>query len=209
VTATSSTTDADRAVRRGRPRNVALDTALLVAAQDLLIEIGYDRLSLEAVAARAGSGRPAIYRRWSNKAELVADAVAALRWDAPTPDTGALRGDLLRLADAWSSDDARRDAMLAGMLPVMGRDPELRGVVERAIGEPRWNAFREIVERAVRRGEVDVVPTRDLLGAVFPAMAFHRIAVVGRPMDTAYVERLIDQVLLPLLGIARTGPAAD
>lgn len=209
MTVTSSTADADRAVRRGRPRNVALDTGLLVAAQDLLIEIGYDRLSLEAVAARAGSGRPAIYRRWSNKAELVADAVSALRWDAPTPNTGALRGDLLRLAEVWSSDDARRDAMLAGMLPVMGRDPELRGVVERAIGEPRWNAFREIVHRAVRRGEVDVVPTRDLIGAVFPAMVFQRIAVVGRPMDTAYVERLIDQVLLPLLGVARIGPAAD
>ena len=88
-----------RSARGGRPRDDAREQAILDAAIDLVAEIGYDAMSIEAVAARAKSSKATIYRRWPGKAELVAEAMR--RRSEPVledlPDTGSLRGDLLAL----------------------------------------------------------------------------------------------------------------
>src|SRR5579863_5183615 len=87
--------------RGGRPRDDAREQAILDAAIDLLAEVGYEAMSIEAVAVRAKSSKATIYRRWPGKAELVADAIR--RRTEPTladlPDTGSLRGDLLALVE--------------------------------------------------------------------------------------------------------------
>src|SRR3954468_25112873 len=87
---------------RGRPRDPRRRQAILDAAVHLLAEVGYDRATVEAVAARAGVSKPTIYRRWpGGKAEIVADAIRAKRADgAVLPDTGSLRGDLLAMLRA-------------------------------------------------------------------------------------------------------------
>ena len=74
-------------------------SALRDAALELLAEIGYDRLSIDAVAARAKASKMTIYRRWSGKAELVVDALSSLRKPGEVPDTGSLRGDLEAMAE--------------------------------------------------------------------------------------------------------------
>lgn len=188
------------ASRRGRPRDVALDRALLAAAQDLVIEVGYDAVTLEAVAARCGVSRPALYRRWPDKTALVRDAVQALHWEGTAPDTGDLRQDLLELASAWSHEDARRDALMAGLLPAMSRGRDLRQTVEESIGRPRAAAFEAIVRAARMRREIPANVDIDLLGSILPAMVLHHLAIEGRAVEEGYVSRLIDEILLPALG---------
>jgi AcrR family transcriptional regulator len=94
----------------GRKRDISLDSALLDATLDVLAEVGAAGLTMDAVAARAGSGKAALYRRWSSKSELIIAAVARMKRNqvdlANLPDTGTLRGDLLAL---FRPEPARRD----------------------------------------------------------------------------------------------------
>lgn len=196
------------AVRAGRPRSLERDRDLLTAARSLLAEVGYERMTLEAVASRCGAGRTTVYRRWPGKEQLVADALSGLRWDGPVPDTGDLRSDLLALAEAWSGEDAERDAVVCGLVSAMAHDDELQTLVEEVVGRPRSVAFREIVERAVERGDVARPRSWTLVEAVVPALAFHRLALQSRPVDRTFITSVIDEVLLPLLTRTQT-PDAD
>lgn len=183
----------------GRPRDTRRDRDLLSAAQDVLAEVGYDKLSMEAVASRVGAGRATVYRRWRDKSELVIDAIAALHWDTPAPNTGALRMDLLALGAAYFEADPRRDAVFAGVLTAMVRDAELRRAVERSVAAPRRDAFATIVRHAIQRGEV--VPTTDygFIGQLFPAMTFHQLIMRAQPVDREFVISVIDDLIIPLL----------
>jgi AcrR family transcriptional regulator len=85
---------------RGRPRDPSRGEAILKATIELLAEVGYEGTSIDAVAARAGVSKPTIYRRWPDgKEQLVSAAVASCKEDAPVPDTGTLRGDLVALLE--------------------------------------------------------------------------------------------------------------
>src|ERR1700734_4422967 len=97
----------DAAAHRGRHLDASRDAALRDAALELLAEIGYDRLSIDAVAARAKASKMTIYRRWSGKAELVVDALSCLRKPGEVPDTGSLRGDLQALGRRSDNPGAR------------------------------------------------------------------------------------------------------
>ncbi|SDC59693.1 TetR/AcrR family transcriptional regulator [Rhodococcus tukisamuensis] len=185
--------------KAGRPRSADLDRALLVATQDLLAEVGYDRLSIETVAARCGAGKATVYRRWAGKSELVADAVAQLHGEYPEPDTGTLRGDLLLMSSIWLDPDSRRDAVVAGLLTAMAHDAGLREAVRVAVSEPHQAIFAAIVGRAVARGEVPAGRDLEMIGSVFPAVTFHHLTVLAAPVGKELVERIIDGVLMPAL----------
>jgi AcrR family transcriptional regulator len=185
--------------RGGRPRSAERDSALLEATQDLLVEVGYDRLSMDAVAARCRASKATIYRRWSSKQELVLDAVSALHHRQPTPDTGTLRGDLIAVASGFIGPDTRRDAVIAGLIPAMGQNDELREVVNEAIGRPRTDEFAAVVNRAVDAGLVPGGRDVELISRLFPALAFHQVAALGGGVDVAFIDNVVDHVLLPLL----------
>ncbi len=181
----------------GRPRDGTLDTAVLRATQDLLLEQGFDRLSLEAVAVRAGVGKAAIYRRWTGKTELVVAAVADLTRVPDIPDTGDLREDLLASARAYIQNE-RTHSVLAGVMTAMVHSDELRSAARRAIGDPFTELFTTIVMREADTGDID----RDVaafVGQVFPALAFHRSAALGLAVDEEFIVRVIDWIVLPLL----------
>ncbi|WP_305094259.1 TetR/AcrR family transcriptional regulator [Prescottella sp. R16] len=186
-------------VRAGRPRDAERERELLLATQELLAEVGYDRLSIDAVAARCGAGKTTVYRRWAGKSELVAEAVALLHGAYPDPDTGSLREDLVMAASAWHGADAHRDAVISGLLTAMAHDGELRAAVGAAVTEPRRAVYRAIVDRAVERGEVPAGRDVDLVGTVFPALTFHRITVLARPVDREFIEQVVDHIVLPAL----------
>lgn len=185
--------------KAGRPRSADLDRALLVATQDLLAEVGYDRMSIETVAARCGAGKATVYRRWAGKSELVADAVAQLHGAYPEPDTGTLRGDLVLMASTWLDPDSRRDAVVAGLLTAMAHDAGLREAVRVAVSVPHEAVFAAVVDRAVARGEVPAGRDIDLIGTVFPAVTFHHLTVLAAPVDKELVERIVDGVMVPAL----------
>jgi AcrR family transcriptional regulator len=187
--------------RTGRPRDPARHDAILRATQDLLAEVGYDRLSIEAVAARCGTGKTTIYRRWPDKAALVTDAVAtaSTHLGQNIPDTGTLREDMIAFGAQWHAPDSRRDGMIAGLLTAMRHHPDLKAAVEDAINQPGQHAFRLMVQRAIERGDIPAGRPVDLIGAVLPAMVFHHITNVDTPVDHEYICAVVDNVVLPAL----------
>ncbi|HYF24116.1 MAG TPA: TetR/AcrR family transcriptional regulator [Baekduia sp.] len=187
----------------GRPRDAARDTAILQAAGDLLAEVGYDAMSMDAVAARAGVSKATIYRRWPGKADLVLATIRARDFFAEeVPDTGDLRGDLLALFD-----QARRRLEessfdhLAGVLAALRRAPDLaRPVREQLLG--LWSArVHTLVERAADRGEVRRPDgaALELLAQIGPSLVAVQVLLEDEPLDAAFFERLVDCVLLPSL----------
>jgi AcrR family transcriptional regulator len=172
-----------------------------------LAEIGYDRLTIDSVAARAHSSKTTIYRRWSGKAELVVDALNCLKGSPPVPDTGSLRGDLDAIAHSSSSTDNRFDTQLMiGLITALARDAELRQVFRDRLVHPRTAGLREVFERAVARGEIAEDRNLDLLGALFPALAIHHLLTSGEIPEAHFAERVMNDVILPL-ATAPTGAA--
>jgi AcrR family transcriptional regulator len=189
----------EAAAHRGRQLDASRDAALRDAALELLAEIGYDRLSIDAVAARARASKTTIYRRWSGKAELVADAISSLRKPGAVPDTGSLRGDLEAMARSSDSPDIRFDAQLVlGLVTALARDPELRQIIREQFLGRGGIRLRQVFERAVARGEIPPGRNLDLLVSVFPALAIHHLLIFGELPDASFAAQVMNDVILPL-----------
>ncbi|MEU0051958.1 TetR/AcrR family transcriptional regulator [Streptomyces sp. NPDC006184] len=183
----------------GRRRDPSRDDELCRAALELLAEIGYERLSVDAVATRAHAGKGAVYRRWSGKAELVVEAVSRLKGPLVEPDTGSLRGDLEAIACAFGAGgDAFETKVMVGLVSAVVQDTGLRDVFVEHFERSRRRVFEAVFRRAVERGEV--APQRDieLLAGLFPALIFQRVLLSGMPADSAFAGRVIQEVILPL-----------
>ena len=189
--------------RVGRKRDPSRDSAILRATLEVLAEQGYEGMTTDMVAARAGASKATLYRRWPSKAELVVDAVESLGEEPPTslPDTGSLNGDLAAMINSPPSSEstASKLQIMAGLLSIMPRDPEFARVVQRRIVAPRTTAMRALLDRAQRRGEIK--PDRDLetLALVLPAMTTYRLIIAGEHVDHRFVTAVINEVLAPAI----------
>lgn len=195
--------------RRGRSRDDSRDPEILRAAAELLGEVGYDRLTMDAVATMARAGKATLYRRWQSKAELVVDAVicTADRPEVVLPDTGSLAGDLRALAAAGAKEpDEMRNRIMAGLVTALPQHPDLAAVVRDRLTTPRLALMRGVFEQAVDRGEIPPDRDLDMLARVGPAMVFHRVMIMTEPVDETFIARLIDEVILPLALAPRRGP---
>lgn len=183
----------------GRPIDVGIDKELLRATQDLLIEEGFERLTMDAVAKRCGASKATIYRRWPGKTALVVAAAVALFTAPELPDTGSLREDLLACGRAYLQEDSRNDQVLASVLTASRHNEGLRDAARAAIAAPYRGLFEQIITRAVQRGLVPPTIDIDTLAEIFPAVAYHRTAALGQLVVEADVLRVVDSVLLPAL----------
>lgn len=183
----------------GRPLNTEIGTALLRATQDLLIEEGFERLTMDAVAKRCGASKATIYRRWPSKTALVVAAAAALFRAPELPDTGSLREDLLACGRSYLQEDSRNDQVLASVITASRHNPDLRDAAQTAIAAPYSRVFQDVIARAVTRGLVARDIDVETLAEIFPAVAYHRTAALGVPVVEADVLRVVDTVLLPAL----------
>jgi len=179
-------------------RGEVREEAILRATLELLAEVGYDQLTIDGVAARAHCSKATIYRRWQGKAELVITAVR--RHSAPPPQpapgTGSLREDLLAALEAMRSSLAGQDtALLLGLMTAMRHDQELAAVVREQVIDNK----REVFGAAVTRGELPAGADHTLLAEISSAMLLSRQLVTGEPLDAAFAQELVDDVLLPLL----------
>ena len=184
----------------GRPLDAGIEADLLRATQDLLIEQGFERLTVDAVAKRCSASKATIYRRWPSKVALAVAATAALLPVPEVPDTGDFREDLLACSCAYIQDD-RRIAVLASLLTATRHDPVLRTAARDTIGSPVGGLFEHVFARAVSRGQIAKGIDIDIISEVLPAIAFHYVAALGLPIDERLVLRVIDGVLLPALRI--------
>lgn len=184
--------------RPGRKRDASRDEAILGATLDVLAEAGYERMTTDMVAARAGVSKATMYRRWSSKAELVVDAVESLRTEptAAPPDTGSLAGDLdgLLVPPAHGSVSRKLEVM-AGLLSMLPHDEGLAGAVHRQIVQPRTAAIRVAVEREQARGGIGADRDPELLAVVVAAMVTYRVVITGEPVDHAFLTTLVEGVL--------------
>jgi AcrR family transcriptional regulator len=156
-------------VRPGRPRSAQAHQAILDAAVALFIEQGLEGMSVEAVAARAGTGKTTIYRRWPSKEDLVIDAIAQVLAAAPTTDSGSVREDLLGLGRELHG--LMSSSASGGVFPRMAAEVARRSRLGRLYGQrvigPRRAALAEALQRGIQRGELpkdtDVELAIDLL----------------------------------------------
>ena len=181
------------------------DSAICDATLALLVEVGYDRMSMDAVAARARASKATIYRRWPGKPELVLDAVRSRAPGLVVPaDTGSLRGDLVATYTAAARGAGAEEAeLVAGVLRAMRSAPELGDCVRAQVFESKCDVSRTLVARAVDRGELPAGTDPLLLHEVAGALWFHRVLVVGGPVDDEFIAHVVDDVLIPLLTSTR------
>jgi AcrR family transcriptional regulator len=194
---------------RGRPRDPSCDRAILDATIELLAEVGYDRTSIDAVAARAGVSKPTIYRRWpEGKGQLVSSAVAQCKEDAPVIDTGSLRGDLVASLEHMISGIRENAHLAAGLTQRLRESPQMAQVFREQIMAAKRAHFADILRRAVERGELARMP-RDvtLLADLGPSVIHSRALITGEPLDRRFVTQFVDQLLMPALNAAEASEA--
>ncbi|MFF8728159.1 TetR/AcrR family transcriptional regulator [Streptomyces sp. NPDC015171] len=179
------------------------EAELYEAVLDLLREVGYDALTMDAVAARTRSSKATLYRQWGGKAELV---VKALRHSKPGHgediDTGSLRGDLHALV-AMEDDCAmeRNSALMRGVAMAMHHNDDLRKAFREQMIDPEMGGFHQIIRRAIDRGEVRPdCPAIDFLLHMMVGGFATRALLDDQPPTQAFLTSYIDAVVLPALG---------
>ncbi|MEG3627229.1 TetR/AcrR family transcriptional regulator [Streptomyces poriticola] len=183
------------------------EAELYGAVLDLLREVGYDALTMDAVAARTRSSKATLYRQWGGKAELV---VKAIRQNGSVEigeiDTGSLRGDLHALIAR--EDDctmAQNSALMRGVAMALHQNPDLREAFRNQLVEPETAEFRRLLQRAIDRGELRAdCPALDFLVPMLVGGFATRTLLDDQPPTRAFLTSYIDAVVLPALGVATT-----
>ncbi len=199
---------------RHRRRGPELEVALLDAAWDELVEAGFAKLTMESVAARAGTGIAVLYRRWANKEELALAALEQYRSSRviDLPDTGTLRGDLVAALTGMGEARAGFFAIAAaiafsGLSTSIGLSPAQ--VRDRIIGDQRLSRVRSIYQRAHDRGEIDLerIPAAVLLMPF--DLARHDLLMDLEPMAPTRIASIVDELVLPLVLLHAPQQGAD
>jgi AcrR family transcriptional regulator len=190
----------DGRAHRGPRLDAAREQEILQAAYELLAEVGYEGLRLDAVAARAKASKATLYRHWSSKAQLVVQALRRCKGSTKdAPNTGNLRGDLVALLTDMSSTMTGEDGpLLAGLVMAMRHDPELADEM-RAIYSAKRLSSEAICQRARCRGEMTAKPNLNVVEEIVPALLFMHGFARGQPLDAQYIDHVVDDILLPLL----------
>lgn len=175
-----------------RPRSTDREEAILRAAMELLGEVGYDRMTVDAVADRARASKATVYRRWAHKDALVVAAVSRYAGNAvePPEPTGDLRTDLLALLTRLRKSLLDQDAaVILGLLNAMRDHEVLARTVRSAILETKHDAFATLLPDA----------DHAWLAEITSAALLARLLVTGAPLDDEFLTKLVDTVLLPQL----------
>jgi AcrR family transcriptional regulator len=209
---TSMQTSIAEAASRGatRRRGAQLEDAILAAGYDELVEAGYTAFSVEGVAARAGTGKASIYRRWPSKQHLVMDVLDS---QLPTPEQCGVSFSIDDLDDALSTADVLRlvatniaqvmaspagDAMRAVKCEALA-DPQLAKLVDQRFQAPRRAALLALLRRGVARGEVRPEAVTQTVADVLPAVLSYRVLMQREQVSAADITEIMDQVLIPLV----------
>ena len=178
------------------------EAELLAVTLELLQEHGYDRLTLDAVATTARASKATIYRRWPTKAELVLAAfVEGTRQVAVDPDTGTLRGDLLKLGESICAHVSTHASTIRAVLVEVSRSAELDAMMQEQFLDQRRALMSHVLNQAVDRGEIEASAITDDLWDVLPGYLIYRSVLTGRAPSRRTIQDLVDNLLIP--GLAR------
>ncbi|GAY15760.1 putative HTH-type transcriptional regulator [Mycobacterium sp. shizuoka-1] len=176
------------------------EAELLAATLVLLQQHGYERLTVDAVAAAAKASKATVYRRWPSKGELVLAAfIEGCRQVTVLPDTGTLRGDLLRLGEAITDHATRHSATIRAVMVEVSRDPALREAMQHQFLDQRKALIELVLQHAVDRGEIEAAAISEELWDLLPGYLIFRSIVPNRPPTKKTVQALVDNVIVPSL----------
>ena len=195
-----SDTAADR--RKGpRRRGDALHAAIFEATLDELTAVGYAELKMEHVANRARASKGSLYRRWSSRAELVADAVHhSIPSCAERPDTGSVREDLLGCLRGFATLlNGPSGEAIRGLMADTIRNPDLMEVVRVRFVDPGVGLFLEVLRRGAARGEVRATALTRRIASLGPDLLREYFLVHRTPIPDRVLIEMVDEVIIPLI----------
>jgi AcrR family transcriptional regulator len=181
----------------GRPRSAIADEAIREAAVELFAERGFEGLSVDEVAARAGVSKATIYRRYASKVDLVVEAASCLAaLEVAFPDTGNLRADLRSFGRALIK--GLKTSPAGRVMPVMISErrhyPELDEGYRRFVAD-RKTRTRQMLKRAINRGELPEDTDVEVMSSMLVGPVFHRFLITREPLTDAFVDALVDALL--------------
>jgi AcrR family transcriptional regulator len=181
----------------GRPRSPEVHDAILDAAIALIREVGYDAVTMDGIAARAGVGKAALYRRWTSKEALVVEALGRLVAAMPVPDTGTLAEDvrIVMTTHRHMYADPASGQLLSGIVAAMARSKAIGRAVRSGFVATRHDALRTVLARGVARAELRDDVDLDLVVEMLNAPLFYRYLLSGRAVDDALVAEVTASVL--------------
>ena len=195
------TTASESEIRKpGRPRSAQADREILQATLEELAAVGYEALTIEAVAARARVGKTTIYRRWPSKMELVIEAISMIHAETPIIDTGNFREDVVSLLrSAFQLRSELVEQLVVKVIGEVESNPEVFQAFMARHVTPRFQAIFQMIDRAKERGELrqDVEPALVmglLAGPYFFQILFAHVFPMPTPSPDA-AERLVDAIL--------------
>lgn len=187
----------ESAPRRGRPRDQRIDAAVREATLAILNERGYSGLTLDEVAARAGTSIPALRRRWRSRQHLIVDTLLGQLGAAPTPDTGCTHCDLIEgiesLTSVFGTAIGRR--VLPTLVADLGSDPELEAEFFDRLFHPRRASTAAALRRGIERGDIRADAEIDLLLDMLAATAYYRLLFGHLPVTPQLAAEVVDIVL--------------
>jgi len=179
--------------RRGRPRSAEADEAILDAAIEVFAEAGFEGLTVEGVAARAGVGKATVYRRYPGKVDLVLAAAACLtEQQAPHVDTGSTADNLRSLGRSLVHllTDTPIGRIAPAMVAESQRNPELGDAHRRFVAARRLGSMT-IVRQGIACGDLRADADPEIVVDFFAGPIFYRFLISGGPLDDAFVDRLV------------------
>jgi len=182
--------------RPGRPRDEGAAQAILTATMELMAEVGFAGVTVDAVAQRAGVGKATIYRRWQSKERLVLDAISASTEPAPVPDTGSVAGDLReiygRMAESLSQPESR--SLLMAMVAQATVDDVVRDLLAALVSQ-RKEVSQAVLRRGIAEGALPADADLDLLIDLLGGAVVYRTCIAGHPVGPETVDRIVATVL--------------
>jgi len=174
------------------------EAELLAVTLQLLQQHGYDRLTVDAVANTARASKATVYRRWPSKAELVLAAfIEGVRQVAVPPNTGTLRGDLLKIGEICSQQGNRQASTIRAVLVEISRHPALNDAMQHQFLDQRRAMIQHVLRQAVDRGEIAESALSDELWDLLPGYLTFRAIVPDRPPTRRTVQALVDNFIIP------------
>jgi AcrR family transcriptional regulator len=201
----------DVAVRLPAKRGPQRREAICDAVFALLAEVGYDRMTMDLVADRAHASKATIYRTWSDKPQMVVEAILQ-RFDGvpEIPDTGSLRGDLMAILGlACDAVNSAEGDVISGLITAAGRNPQLATALHDSLVETKKCLHQAVIGKAAARGEIPADTDPALLHEVLHSLVLSRKTWQNEPLTAEWARHVADDILLPVLRWRQPATAQD